>query len=287
MSAVLMGNEPVHSPAWHALRAGGIGGSEIAAVVGLSKWTSAFELWHRKRGAIGEQAQSEAMEWGSRLEPVIAAKFAEEHPEFQVQTTPGTYCHPERPFQRCNPDGLVIPDEGEPALLEVKTVNAFADDFTKTGVPVYYATQIQWQLDIFGLDRCYAAVLIGGNTYREYVIDANPEDQAFLREAASKFWASIEADDEPPLDASDHTYRTVVELNPDLVKDEAVDLTPDTWGAYVTAKAALNHAEADLVLAKSQILHAMRGSQFARFAGSKVLRRQRSSAGTYYLKETA
>src|SRR5690349_8562125 len=81
VSAVLLGNEPHDTPEWHALRAGGIGGSEIAAVVGLSKWTSAFELWHRKRGAIGQQAQNEAMEWGSRLEPVIAAKFAEEHPE--------------------------------------------------------------------------------------------------------------------------------------------------------------------------------------------------------------
>lgn len=285
MTAVLVGQAEPHSPEWHALRREGIGGSEIAAVVGLSRWTSAYQLWHRKRGNIGEQPQNEAMEWGTRLEPAIVQKFIDEHPEWDVQATPGTYCHEDRAWQRCNPDGLLIGEET--ALLEVKTVNAFADDFTKTDIPIYYRTQIQWQLDIFGLDRCYAAVLVGGNTYYEYIVEANAEDQATLRAAAERFWNSIQTDDEPPLDATDHTYRTVVELNPDLRKDEFIDLDPRVWADYVQAKVAINHAEGELTLAKSQILHAMRGVQFARFAGEKVLRRQRHASGSYYLKEVS
>ena len=35
---------------WHAERAKGIGGSEAAAIVGLSPWCSNVELWQRKTG---------------------------------------------------------------------------------------------------------------------------------------------------------------------------------------------------------------------------------------------
>lgn len=294
MSAVLVGQAVPHSPEWHALRAGGIGGSEIAAVVGLSPWTSPFQLWHRKRGLIGEQRQSEAMEWGTRLEPVITQKFIDEHPEWAVRPTPGTYAHSERPWQRCNPDGTLhsiisgdIAKGDYSALLEVKTVNAYADDFTKDSVPVYYATQVQWQLDIFGLDVCYAAVLIGGNTYREYVIEANPTDQAYLREKAEVFWASVENDERPPIDASDHTYETVRELNPLINKDLVVDLNSELWADYLRAKATVTEGEEALTLAKSRILDVMGQARVARFAKTDVLRRQLSSSKTPYLKEVS
>lgn len=289
MTAVLLGQAEVHSPEWHALRAGGIGGSEIAAVVGLSRWTSPFQLWHRKRGTIAEQKLSEAMEWGIRLEPVIAAKFAEEHPEFDVVPTPGTYAHHERPWQRCNPDGtLHDPADGDcAALLEVKTVNAYADDFTNDDVPIYYRCEIQWRLDIFDLSHCYLAVLIGGSTYREYVIEANPEDQATLRTAAEAFWRSIQADDEPPLDATDHTYQTVRELNPLIDKDLIIDLPGDMWRRYLEAKTAVDEAAAALILSKSEVLQFMGAARIARFAKQDVLRRQMSSAKKPYLKEVS
>lgn len=286
MNAVLLGQAELESPEWHALRAGGIGGSEIAGVVGLSRWTSPFQLWHRKKGNLPDQTPNEAMEWGNRLEPVIAQRFVDDHPEFKVTRTPGTYAHHERGWQRVNPDGLVEDSDGH-ALLEVKNASAYADDFTKDDIPLEYHCQVQHAMDVFGLTRCYVAVLIGGNHYREYVIDADAEDQADLRTKGEEFWASVQNDEEPPLDCSTHTYRAVVDLNPDLVKGEGVDLTSDHWGAYVIAKAELREAEDALTLAKSQILHTMRGVQHARFAGEVVLRRQRHASGSYFLKEVS
>lgn len=288
MSAVLLGNAPHDSEEWHALRAGGIGASEIAAVVGLSKWTSPYALWHRKRGNLAPQGSSSAMEWGNLLEPVIVDWFRRQHPEWDVTASPGTFAHAERPFQRVNPDGFIDGDDlPERELLQIKT-SRFGDGYGKPGtdqVPLDVRCQEQYELDVFGLQRARVVVLVGGNDPREYFVEANPEDQATLREAATRFWNSIENDEAPPLDASDHTYRAVVELNPDLLKDEFIDLTPDTWAKYLKAKANVNHAEGELTLAKTEILHAMRGNQYARFAGDKVIRRQRSSAGTYYLKE--
>ena len=50
MSADLVTTAAAGTPEWHASRTRALGGSEIAAVVGLSPWQSAFGLWHLKRG---------------------------------------------------------------------------------------------------------------------------------------------------------------------------------------------------------------------------------------------
>lgn len=292
MTAVLIGQAEPNTEPWYEMRRAGIGGSEIAGVVGLSRYMSPFWLWHFKKGNLAPQRVSAAMEWGHRLEPVVREWWAEQHPELRVNGTPGTYAHSERDWQRCNPDGLIFADEtsADPtALYEGKTAR-FDDGWGKSGtadVPMDYMCQIQWQLDIFGLERCYVAVLFGGSDPREYVIDANPTDQAFLREKAEAFWNSIQNDQEPPLDATDHTYQAVVELNPDMQKDEFVDLDPELWTAFTEAKSRIDEANSELTFAKSQILHAMRGVQYAHVAGTKVLRRQRHPSGSYYLKETA
>ena len=58
---------------WLEVRKSGIGGSEVAAICGLSKWESAYTLWLRKTGQVEDKDLSgnEAVEWGNRLEPVV------------------------------------------------------------------------------------------------------------------------------------------------------------------------------------------------------------------------
>lgn len=78
---------------WHAARANGIGGSEIAAVLGLSPYESRFSLWHRKKGLIGPVEETEEMYWGKEHEPAICRRFAREHPDLDVTPAP-TYATP-------------------------------------------------------------------------------------------------------------------------------------------------------------------------------------------------
>ncbi|MGH3923507.1 MAG: YqaJ viral recombinase family protein, partial [Pseudonocardiaceae bacterium] len=85
--ADLLGYFEPGSPEWHTAREDGLGGSEIAAVMGLSPWESRFSLWHRKAGRLDPVQESPEMEWGKRLEDVIAIKFGECHPELDVVRT--------------------------------------------------------------------------------------------------------------------------------------------------------------------------------------------------------
>ena len=84
---VFVGNFEPGSPQWQAARARGIGGSEIAAVLGLSPWESRFSLWHRKMGLAAPVAQNDVMYWGNRLEGVIRDEFNLRHANWPDEET--------------------------------------------------------------------------------------------------------------------------------------------------------------------------------------------------------
>jgi len=208
------------TPEWHALRSTGIGGSDIAAVLGLSPWDSAFSLWHRKNGGVGDKPTSPEMSWGQRHEDTIAGWYRDTHPGVRVART-GTWRSTVRPWQLANPDRLLSGRR----VLEIKTDRS-GDAWGKEGtdeVPVYYRAQVLWYLDTLGWQEADVAVLIGLSDARVYTVRWNTEESAVLRDAAEAFWQSLKDGVPPPLDGHDATYRTVRALNPD-VEDLTVEI---------------------------------------------------------------
>jgi putative phage-type endonuclease len=157
-SPVPLGKFTPGSDEWVEVRKTHLGGSEIAAVLGLSPWTSPFSLWHTKAGLIPPTPDSPAMEWGRRLEPVVAAKFCDMHPDFIPLPNSfqgSTFAHHERSWQSASPDlRLTYPTaeyvDGGATFVEIKT-SARADAWYD-GVPVYYRTQVLWTMDVLGVD---------------------------------------------------------------------------------------------------------------------------------------
>lgn len=299
MTAVLLGTPEVHSPEWHELRKCGIGASEIAAVAGLSPYQSAFYLWHVKKGNIPGPTTSNAMDWGNRLEPLVTGWWQEQHPDLIVEAQPGSYAKGGRPWQRCNPDGLVfdwdiapyprtIPD----AILQVKT-SRYGDDFGPSGsdqIPLHYRCQVQWEMDVLGVDHCWLAVLIGGNDPREYRIDADPEGQATLRQVGERFWQSLQTDDEPPIDASDSTHQAVKKLHPGIDPETDAELDPALYARYLLTKQDADSTKAAHQQAKSELLAVIGNARRALVEGVPVLRRQPGrgdSVSLYPIKEAS
>ena len=289
MNAELIGRFEVESPEWYAARVNALGGSEIAAVVGNSPWTSRYTLWQRKAGVIGEQEQSQSMDWGKRLEDAIKLAWWDEHPELHPMPG-GTYRNSERPWQIANPDLLVSESlDGEPfALLEVKTADKYSGhEWGKSGTdryPQYYRDQVQWYLDTFDLPLAYMAVLIGGNDFRTYEVRYDAERALYLRNAGAEFMQSI-ADGVPPdLDGSTSTYETVREMHPDIDSSAEVSLTSEQWLGFCAAKEAEAEATRAHNLAKSELLDHLGSAKYGTFLGSKVIRREARGEGRPYLK---
>lgn len=269
------------SQEWHQQRAGKVGGSDIAAILGLSPWDSLFSLWHRRKGLVAPQVEKPEMSWGKRLEPIIVEAFAENHPDFMVSYEPGSvWAHPERPWQVCSPDALIAtnPTTFPPNLLaglEVKT-DRFFDGFGDEGtdeIPVHYMPQIQWCLDVFGLDTWHVAFLCSGSDYREYIVHANPDDQAFMRERAQEFLRTLETDERPDIDSHSVTYQVVREMHPAISSDE-VELSAEVAHDYCMSRLNLSAAEAEATRMKSVISDLLGDAKRATFLGQTIAQRQ-------------
>ena len=60
---------------WKAARMKGIGGSDAAAAIGVSRWKSPLQLYLEKSGEIEQPEAGEAAYWGNVLEAVVADEF--------------------------------------------------------------------------------------------------------------------------------------------------------------------------------------------------------------------
>ncbi|MEV4739815.1 lambda-exonuclease family protein [Streptomyces sp. NPDC049555] len=282
--ARLLGTFAPGTPEWTMARSGlVVTATEAAVIVGLSPWRSPLSLWHDKAGTrpADEVTPTAAMRWGTRLEPVIADVFAEEHPEVLVHET-GTWANLARDWQRATPDRIVTPADGGPlALLEIKT-SRYGDGWGKAGtdqVPVTYRCQVVWQLDTLGLDVAHVAVLIAGQDYREYTITRDEDEAVFLRERAAEFLNSVRAGTPPPLDGHPATYRTVQHL-PGGVDDIVADIAPDVAETYRQALVDLRRAEETKRFASAAVLSAMGTARRAEAAGRKVATRTTRDDGS-------
>jgi len=64
------------TPTQIAERAKGIGASEAGAILGLDPFASAYDVWLRKTGKVGDVETNDAIEWGNDLEEVIGKRAA-------------------------------------------------------------------------------------------------------------------------------------------------------------------------------------------------------------------
>lgn len=203
---------------WLAERRNGIGGSEVAAVLGVSRYAGPTRIYYEKLGVLPHEDNA-AMEWGRRLEPVVIDKFADEHPEFHVRPGPGLVAHPDRPWQRATVDALVAesPDGPPIAVFDAKTGSSRVVEWGEEGsdeVPLPYLCQLVWYMDVYGLDRGFVGVLLDGCDYREYTVEYDADLAARMRAHCAVFWHHhVLAGVAPEADGLDDTTRVLSEVH--------------------------------------------------------------------------
>jgi putative phage-type endonuclease len=168
-------------------RRAGIGGSDVAAILGLSPWRTPLDVYLDKIGQGQPVAESGPMRWGSLLEPVIIDEFQRETGLYVDRDTP-MLRHQEHAFMLANLDGVLA---GDPTrIVECKTARSDAN-WGEPGtdqIPVYYQTQVAHYLAVSGAQIAYVPVLIGASDFRIYRVD---RDESFIRDlidAERAFW---------------------------------------------------------------------------------------------------
>lgn len=166
----------------------GIGGSDVAAILGLSPWKSPLDVYLEKVGEAGPIAANERMYWGQRLESIVADEYCTRH-DRQVRRKRQTVVHKQYPWMRANIDRIVVNLD---RLLECKTTGERnADRWGEPGsdeIPELYMAQVQHYLVVTGRQVADVAVLIGGQEYRDYTVEADREIRDLLLEEENRFW---------------------------------------------------------------------------------------------------
>lgn len=219
---------------WLEKRAGGIGGSDAAAVLGLNPWKSAYTLWAEKSGLVLEPNldEIEHIEWGKVLEEPIAKRYVREtsrtlidHGRYAIQI------HDLHPFMHCTIDREIMPINGNgPGDLSVKNAGEFQRCHWEEEPPLHYQAQLQHELAVTGMQWGSFAALIGGNKFRWMDMPRNDKFLRFLIEKEEEFWDRVMRGEPPPTDASDSTREVLLRLYPrDTGASKALPFEAADW----------------------------------------------------------
>ena len=115
---------------WLAYRQKGIGGSDVAALLGISPWRTARDLFYDKLNiAVVEDHEDNwvALEMGHLLEPLVA-KIFQHRTGYKIYQIKKMFQHPKYPWMLADVDYFVELPDGTTAILEIKTTNYNAKD---------------------------------------------------------------------------------------------------------------------------------------------------------------
>jgi len=191
--------------AWLAARGKGIGGSDAAAILGLSPWAAPLSLWLRKVGAIPDDLEpSDVMVWGSKVERVLIEDIAEQAGVEVLGTSWTLIRDATEPDLFCSPDGMgwpSAPDDVTTApdfLVEVKNVHGMKAEEWEAGAPPYVNAQVQHALHVSGLPRALVGASLGGRRPVWCWVDRDPNWWPTNGPTILEFLRRIREEDPPP-----------------------------------------------------------------------------------------
>ena len=223
------------SPEWLAYRLTMRNASETAAVLGLSPWTTPYQLWLLKTGRKC-QAVNPAMQHGTDMEPSARAAY-------EVQT--GEIMQPlvlQDGVYSASLDGMTL-DGG--LIVEIKCPfrgqdSALWKDVADGTVPGHYGVQVQHQLMVSGAALAHFWVFDGTHGLLS-PIERDEAAMQRIREGWDWFQGFLDSDTPPPLSDADTVLRD----------DESWTAAATT---FIEAKRAAELADAELANARDVLI---------------------------------
>lgn len=202
---VFVDTENLSREDWLSYRRKGIGGSDAAAIMGMSPFCTKRDLYYDKCGIQAVMDEEEdnwvAKEVGHRLEDLVAEIFSRKT-GLKVYPIRKMFRHPLYPFMLADVDFFIEFPDGSTGILECKTTNyncqsKWANDST----PVNYEYQGRHYMSVMNINKMYFACLYGNNENEFFIRymerDLDIEEDLIAEEEF--FWKeNVEKGVEPP-----------------------------------------------------------------------------------------
>ena len=264
------------------LRAKSLGGSDVGAVLGLSKYRSAVDVWMEKTGRSISSADSLPLRFGSFAESFVASEYALAT-GLNLVHHESAFIHPEHSYMHGHVDRFICSsptlfnDKGHllaDRILECKTANPFtAHEWGDVGtdqVPLSYLVQCAWYLAITGLERADLAVLFGNADFRIYEITRDLELEQMVLERAVSFWENHVLTDIPPAATSESDYKTLFGKSTVSKSVEAPAETCELIKKLKSLNEQVENYEAEISQIKQSIMGQMQDAEVLTFHGQTL-----------------
>jgi len=243
-----------------------LGGSDIAAVMGMDPYRSPLSVFNDKLGISEREPASYAMRKGTHFEKAIFSLYAETR-KVWLGDAGYTPPHPLFPFLRGSYDRLLLSGKGgEPvALLEGKTASIRQSHKWSTPgedpvqVPLQYFTQQTWYTGLLGLPegRLVADLDWYPDDLGEYVFVFNADFFELCVESGARFWTDhVETGVPPEPEVHKSTHDEIVKLWPKGDPGKAVpapEELEEMWDRALVAYRDKKTAEAFLTQFKEAV----------------------------------
>ena len=253
----------------------GIGGTDIAAILGLSPYKTPLQLWVEK---VGESnlAQRDAihLRFGQHLEPFVASEY-ERVTGLHTYIPSGPIFHSEHGFMFASIDRLVTREPVSTSLapqlkdvdrlLECKTSSVFSrQGWGEPGtdqVPTHYLLQCAWYMAVSDCNRIDLAVMIGNSELRIFEIRRDLRLESLMLEQAQRFWYDNVLANEPPEPRNAVDAQTLFPIDEPDSRIDADDETLECIERLATASAQATQAANEVDELKGQLMARMGRAQ--------------------------
>lgn len=224
---------------WLAERRTGIGGSDAAAILGVSKRKTALHVWSEKMGLSEDFPSTERMKMGLRMEKAILQEYQSRvkckmvYPSAKGEVLR----HPDLPFLLGSLDAIASKGS-ERWVVDAKNVDwMFSESWGADGsgkAPEDLVVQVLHYMMVGGFPKADLAALFGGNTLRIVTIHRDDNLIAKMRELEIDFWNKHVVSGVPPAPDFQHpaTADVIKTLN-GSVEERTVTFTPTKHLAFV------------------------------------------------------
>lgn len=271
------------TPEQKARRRGGIGASEIAALAGISRWSTPIAIYESKVHGF-ELESSYAMELGTEFESPIARIWARREKRYIAIVD--TLQHPTMPFALATPDrGVYLTAEargdgrkkkqnldGAEKILQVKSTNwrlkyLWGEEGTDS-IPDEYVAASHWEGSVAGVGMVDFAVDFDKTKLATYRVVVDAGIFAALYEIAARFMTDhVLARVPPPPDATDRytefltrAFPRVKQQNLDPIQNTEEDVL-QTIALFAKLKVGEKRLESMLKLVRNKIVTRIGGAQ--------------------------
>lgn len=182
-----------------------VGGSDVAAIFGVSPWVTPLELWMIKKGRMKPVPKANAgqLEMGHLLEPIAAHFYAQKTGNIVTDDT-NLYQHADFPYALANLDRrFTRVSDNTPGILECKSCTYHkAGDWANDAIPLYYEFQLRFYLAVADVNIGAFSTVWGNNPDNDMAMPELERDKAkedMIFERLDEWIWSLEHDKPPTM----------------------------------------------------------------------------------------